>query len=117
VEKSPCLRRAGSAERRRSVRRDRDQWACLITRLDDRGQKLGDGGSAGGDDGARLGRFLSPAEREKSGAAFLKMPPHANQPRRLGPCERFEQCGIPRTRADDKFADACLETAFHHFDR
>jgi hypothetical protein len=45
------------------------------------------------------------------------MPPDADEARRLGAGERFEQGGIPRPGADDELADARLETAFYHIDR
>ena len=111
------LRRARPAKRRRAVRRDRHERAALIVRLDDRGQQLRNGGAAGGDDRAGLRGFHGTPQREKSRAAFLKMPPDADESGGFRAGESFEQSRIPRPGADDELTDARLETAFYHIDR
>ena len=111
------LRGTAAAKLPWTVGSDGDQRPRLVVRLDDRGQQLGDGGPAGGDDGAGPCGLHRPAEREKSRATLFEVPPDADQPGRLGARERFQQRRIARAGADDELAHTCLETTLHHFDR
>jgi hypothetical protein len=119
VSKNPRLidrlRRASSPKLRRAIRRDGNERAPLIVRLDHRWQKLSRSRAAGRDHRARLSSFHGPPEREKTRAPLLKVPPNAHQARQLRAGQRFQQRRIPRARTDDELAHPRVKTIPDHF--
>ena len=111
------LRRARVAEGRWAVSGQGDQRAVLIEGLDDGGEQFSGGRAAGGDDRAGEAGFHGSAEREKSGRAFLEVPPQANDAGGFRTGKGLDQGGVAGTGADHEFPDPGPEAAVHHIKR